>query len=102
MMDIYDVVVWQDSLSDGSICYAAWCSYVLGVSGQGDTEDEALADITAAMTDVIHYPWDDGKSLAEPEEAAAEMADIIRELSGEGIGYRVHRVSIPVKEPVEV
>ncbi len=101
-MDTFDVVVWEDSLSDGSTCYAAWCSYVLGVSGQGDTEAEALEDITSAMTDVIHYPWDDGVSLADFETAAAEMADVMRELSAEGIPFKVNRVSIPAKEPTSV
>jgi predicted RNase H-like HicB family nuclease len=101
-MDTFDVVVWEDSLSDGSTCYAAWCSYVLGVSGQGDTEAEALEDITSAMTDVIHYPWDDGVSLADFETAAAEMADVMRELSAEGTSFNLHRVSIPAKEPASV
>ena len=101
-MNTFDVVVWEDSLSDGSTCYAAWCSYVLGVSGQGDTDAEALQDITSAMTDIIHYPWDDGDSLADFETAAGEMADIMRELSAEGIAYKVHRVSIPAKEPAGV
>ncbi len=101
-MDTFDVVVWEDSLSDGSTCYAAWCSYVLGVSGQGDTEAEALEDITSAMTDVIHYPWDDGVSLADFETAAAEMADVMRELSAEGTPFKVNRVSIPAKEPASV
>ena len=101
-MDTFDVVVWEDSLSDGSTCYAAWCSYVAGVSGQGKTEAGALQDITSAMADIIHCPWDDGVSLANFETAAAEMADIMRELSAEGIAYAVHRVSIPAKEPAGV
>lgn len=101
-MHTFDVVVWEDSLSDGSMCYGAWCSYVLGVWGQGETEAEALADITTAMTDVIHYPWDDGKSLADYEEAAAEMARLIRELTDEDVSYRVHQVDIPGKEPAGV
>ena len=101
-MDTFDVVVWGGTLSDGSPCYAAWCSYVLGVGGQGDTEAEALQDITSAMTDVIHYPWDDGVSLADFETAAAEMSDIMQELSTGGIAYTVHRVSIPAKEPASV
>ncbi len=101
-MHTFEVVVWEDSLSDGSTCYGAWCSYVLGVWGQGETEAEALADITAAMTDVIHYPWDDGKSLANYEEAAAEMARLMRELTDEDVSYRVHQVDIPAKEPAGV
>ena len=64
--------------------------------------EKALADIVSAMTDVIHYPWDDGVSLADFETAAAEMADLMRELSDEGIDYKVHQVSIPAKEPAGV
>ena len=98
-MHTFDVLVWEDSLSDGSICYAAWCSYVLGVSGQGDTEAEAIADITKAMVDIITEPWDDGRSLEAPETAAAEMANIRQELIAEGIPHRMHKVSLPVMEP---
>ena len=101
-MHTFDVVVWEDSLSDGSICYGAWCSYVLGVWGQGDTVAEALADITNVMTDVIHYPWEDGKSLADPEEATADMDTLMRELTDENIAYRVHRVTIPAPEPANI
>ena len=99
-MHTFDVLVWPGELSDGSTCYGAWCSYVLGVWGQGDTEAAALADITAAMTDVIHYPWEDGESLADYEKATAEMANLMQELSAEGISYQVHQVSIPVQEPI--
>lgn len=101
-MNTFDVVVWEGDLSDGSSCYAAWCSYVVGVWGQGKTEDGALQDITSAMTDIIHYPWDDGVSLANYETAAAEMADLMQELSADGIAYTLHRVSIPTKEPASV
>ena len=101
-MHTFDVVVWQDDLSNGSICYAAWCSYVLGVGAQGDTEEEAMERITAMMADVIQYPWDDGESLADPDTAAAEMDDLMRELSDEGIAYRVHRVTLAVPEPADV
>ena len=70
--------------------YGAWCSYVIGVSGQGDTEEEALADIVSVMTDVILHPWEDGKSLADGAQAAAEMAAIMEELSAESVPYRMH------------
>lgn len=101
-MHTFDVVVWEDSLSDGSICYGAACAYVLGVWGQGETEAEALADIASSMTDVIHHPWDDGKSLAEYEKAAAEMATLVRELTDENVSYQIHRVTIPTEEPASV
>ena len=103
-MDTFDVVVWEDSLSDGSTCYAAWCSYVLGVGGQGDTEAEALERITNMMNDVVCHPWP-GESaedaLADERTAAAEMADLMRELSDEGTPYRVHRVTVAVPVPAD-
>ena len=101
-MRTFDVLVWEDTTSDGSIGYSAWCSYVVGVWGQGDTVEEALADITSAMADIIHYPWDDGVSLANPEEAAAKMADLAQRLSNEGAPYSVHQVPIPATEAAGV
>ena len=61
-----------------------------------------MADITGAMVDIITEPWEDGKSLADPEEAAAEMADLMQRLSLENTPYRVHRVFIPVPETAGV
>ena len=101
-MHTFDVLVWEDTTSDGSVGYAAWCSYVLGVGGQGDTEEEALADITSMMTDVILHPWEDGKSLADEAQAAAEMAEIMEELSSEGVPYKIHKVSISTELPASV
>ncbi len=98
-MPTFDVLVWEDSLSDGSVGYSAWCSYVLGVSGQGYTEDEALADITKAMVDIITEPWDDGRSLEDVDTAAADMANLLQELVAEDIPHRMHKVSLPVMEP---
>ena len=101
-MHTFDVITWEGTLSDGSTCYSAWCSYVLGVWGQGETEDAALADITSVMTDVILHPWDDGKSLADPEAASAEMAEIMADLVAEGITYKVRKVSISSEMPANV
>ena len=101
-MYTFDVLVWEDPLEDGSMGYGAWCSYVVGVWGQGDTEEEALVDITSAMTDVILHPWDDGVSLANAEEAATEMAGIIEDLLSEGIPYKMHQVSISTELPAGV
>ncbi len=101
-MYTFDVLVWEDPSSDGSMGYGAWCSYVVGVGGQGDTEEEALADITSMMTDVILHPWEDGKSLADAAQAAAEMAEIVEELSAEGVPYKVHKVSISTELPASV
>jgi predicted RNase H-like HicB family nuclease len=97
-----DVLTWPGTLSDGSTCYGAWCSYVLGVWGQGATEEEALAEITSVMTEVILHPWEDGKSLADPQDAAAEMAEIVEEISAERIPYKMHKVSISTEQPAEV
>ena len=82
--------------------YGGWRSYVVGVWGQGDTEGEALADIASVMTDVILCPWEDGKSLADEAEAAAEMAEIIEELLSEDIPYKMHHVSISTELPAGV
>ena len=101
-MYTFDVLVWEDPLEDGSMGYGAWCSYVIGVSGQGDTEEEALADIVSVMTDVILHPWEDGKSLADEAQAAAEMAEIINELSAEGVPYKMHQVLISAEIPASV
>ena len=101
-MYTFDVLVWEDPSEDGSTGYGAWCSYVLGVGGQGDTEEEALANITSSMTDVIVRPWEDEKALAEEEHAAAEMTEIMEELSAEGIPYKIHRVSISTELPAGV
>ena len=101
-MYTFDVLVWEDPSEDGSMGYGAWCSYVVGVWGQGNTEEEALADITSVMTDVILHPWDDGVSLANAEEAATEMAGIIKKLFSEGIPYKMHQVSISTELPASV
>ncbi|MCY4558739.1 MAG: hypothetical protein OXF79_20655 [Chloroflexi bacterium] len=101
-MHTFDVVTWEGTLSDGSTCYSAWCSYVLGVGAQEDTEAEAVESITAMMTDVIQHPWDDGKSLADHAAASAEMADLMRELADEGISYQVHQVTLAIPEPADV
>lgn len=101
-MHTFDVLVWEDPLEDGTMGYGAWCSYVIGVSGQGDTEEEALADIVSVMTDVILHPWEDGKSLADPEIAASEMNEIVSELSAEGVPYKMHQVSISAEMPASV
>ena len=96
----FDVVVWQDELSDGSICYAAWCTAVAGTWGQGATEKAALDDIAAAMTSIVNEPWDDGVSVIDAAIAAAEMADVVRELDAESVPYRMHRVSVSAPAPV--
>jgi hypothetical protein len=101
-MHTFDVVTWEGARSDGSTCYAAWCSYVLSVGTQGDTEAEALEGITTMMVDAINDPWLDGPALADAQVAEAEMADLIRELADEGISYQVHHVTLAIPEPADV
>lgn len=93
-MYTFDVLVWEDPLGDGSMGYGAWCSYVHGVWGQGDTEEEALEEIALIISDVINDPEDLAESLVNPEDAAIEMADIIREREAEGIPCWTRQVSV--------
>ena len=94
-MPDFDVVVWRDEIADGSIRYAAWCTAVAGVWGQGDTPKAALDDIAAAMAHIIGEPWDDGVSIIDAATAAAAMADLLHDLAGASIPYRMHRVAVP-------
>ena len=93
-MYTFDVLVSKGELSDGSTCYAAWCSYLYGVWGQGDTEEEALTEVRLMMTDVVNDPEDLAESLVDPEAAAAEMADMIREREAEGVPCWTRQVSV--------
>ena len=101
-MPNFDVVVWQGTLSDGSHCYAAWCSYVKGVGAQRNTPAEALQSIAAMMADAIADAKFDDPALADEPAAAAEMADLIRELEDAGTPYQVHRVPLAAPEPAGV
>lgn len=93
-MDTFDVVLWQDTLSDGSPCYAAWCTAVLGVSGQGQTEDEAIADILSAMAANIFDPWPtDWPSVQDVKIAKAEQEQLVAELTESGVWHRLHYVT---------
>ena len=78
----YDVVVWLDTLSDGSICYAAICPAVDRAHGQGDTEAEALIDVADAMAIYLdHEPDRHVTGQAAKEAVSALMA----ELTAEGV-----------------
>ena len=101
-MYTFDVLVSKGQLSDGSTCYAAWCSYLYGVWGQGDTKEEALTEASLMMTDVVNDPEDLAESLVDPEAAAAEMADMIREREAEGVPYWTRQVSVADPELAEV
>ena len=94
-MDTFEVVIWEDELSDGSLAYASWCTEVLGVSGQGETEAEALADIASSMSVNIYEPWPaDSPIFVDADVAAAELADLLAELDAEGTPHRMHRLTM--------
>ena len=87
----YDVVVWRGVLSDGSICYAAVCPAVNHAHGQGDTEDEALADVADTIgifLDLI--PYDFVKTGPDAED---EKAELIADLAENGTECWVTQVA---------
>ena len=78
----YDVVVWRDTLSDGSTCYAAICSAVRRVHGQGDTEEEALAEIAEAMACFLEL---EPERIKHDKAADDDLASLIADLEAEGV-----------------
>ena len=78
----YDVVVWRDTLSDGSVCYAAICPAVRRAHGQGDTEAEALVDVADTMAIYL----DDKPEKSKTGQAAQEaVSELIAELTADGV-----------------
>ncbi|MCY4558002.1 MAG: hypothetical protein OXF79_16875 [Chloroflexi bacterium] len=94
----YDVVVWQGTLSDGSICYAAICPAVAHAHGQGDTEDEALADVADTMAVFAEHMPGRVKSGQAAQDALSEE---IAELTAEGVVVWIRQVE-PRRNPVIV
>ena len=93
----YDVVVWQGTLSDGSICYAAICPAVRRAHGQGDTEAEALAELTEAIACFLEFEPDRVKS---GEAAQHDLDNLVAELVAEGVAPWVRQVVHPaIPEP---
>lgn len=86
----YDVVVWLDELSDGSTCYAAVCPAVRRVHGQGDTEDEALAEIAEAMACFLEL---EPERVKHGRAADDDLADLIADLEAEGVAPWVRPVA---------
>ena len=87
-MDTFEIVIWEDETSDGTLGYSSWCTAVIGVSGQGETEDEAMADIAAAISLEIYEPWPDGApAFYAPDVAAAEQTRLLADLDAEGITH---------------
>ena len=94
-MDTFEIVIWEDETSDGTLGYSSWCTAVIGVSGQGETEQEALDDIASSMSVNIFEPWPADAPVFYPAEvAAAEQVDLLAELDAEGIPYRMHRLTM--------
>ena len=94
-MESFEVVVWQDEISDGTLCYAAWCPAAIGVWGQGDTEAEAVSDILSGIAANVHNPWPSGApAFYAADVGAAEMAELLTELDAEGIPYRTHHAGL--------
>lgn len=91
----YDVVVWRDELSDGSICYAAICPALRHAHGQGETEDEALAEIADALACFLERGPDRLKTGPAAQEAQAAL---IADLTAEDVDPWVRRVA-PAQVP---
>ena len=87
-MDTFEIVIWEDETSDGTVGYASWCTAVIGVSGQGETEEEALADIAASISLEIYEPWPaDAPVFYEADVAAAKLVRLLADLDAEGITH---------------
>ena len=69
----FDVVLWQDWLSDGSICYAAMCPAVDYAHGQGDTVEETLAEVANTIAVFLEHRPGRFKTGQAAQDAVAEM-----------------------------
>ena len=88
----YDVVVWRGVLSDGSICYAAICPAVCRAHGQGDTEAEALAEISEAIACFLELEPDRVKFGRAAQD---DVGELIAELVEEDVVPWVRKVAHP-------
>lgn len=62
----YTTVVYQEMLAAGECCYVAYHPEILGVLGQGDSHEEAVA-VLGEMTDsVIDYLKANNLPIPEP------------------------------------
>ena len=92
----YDVVIWRDTLSDGSICYAALCPAVDLAHGQGDTEVEALVDVADTMAIYLdHKP----EKLKTGRAACEALTELVGELTTEGVEPWIRQV-VPARNQV--
>ena len=85
----YDVVVWRGTLSDGSTCYSAICPAVAHAHGQGDTEDEALAEVADTMAVFAEKMPGRVKTGQAAQDALSEE---ISELTADGVVVWVRQV----------
>ena len=92
----YDVVIWRDTLPDGSICYAAICPAVDRAHGQGDTETEALTDVADAMASYLDHKPDRYVTGQAAQEAVSKL---MAELTAEGVAPWIRPV-VPVRNQV--
>lgn len=86
----YQVVVWRGTLSDGSTCYAAICPAVRRVHGQGDTEDDALAEIADAIACFLEL---EPEMIKHGKAADDDLASLIADLEAEGVAPWVRPVA---------
>ena len=91
-----DVVIWSDTLSDGSICYAAICPAVDRAHGQGDTETEALTDVADAMASYLDHKPDRYVTGQAAQEAVTKL---MAELKAEGVAPWIRPV-VPARNQV--
>ena len=92
----FDVAVWRDTLSDGSICYAAICPAVRRAHGQGDTEAEALVDVADTMAIYLDHMPGKAKTGQAAQEATSEL---VAELTAEGVVPWIRQV-VPARNQV--
>ncbi len=85
----YDVVVWLDDLSDGSKCYAAVCPAIAHAHGQGDSEEEALAE--AADTMAVFMEKMPGR-VKNGQAAQDELEALLAELAADSVTHWVRKV----------
>ena len=94
-MDTFEIVIWEDELSDGALGYSSWCTAVIGVSGQGETEQEALDDIASSMSVNIFEPWPADAPVFYPADvAAAEQLDLLAELDAMGMRHWMRHLTM--------
>ena len=85
----FDVVVWRDTLSDESICYAAICPAIDHAHGQGDTEEAALIDVADTMALFLYHEPEKVKTGQTVQDAWSRL---IAELDADGIEHWTKRV----------